>query len=481
MSHNQVEEHYPGSTVRCGVAQGDITPPVGIYHRMWGAATHDRSTGVHRPLTATALAIAPSDLQRANELTIYLSLDHCLLWAGEMSALLGKIAAGTSIPVERIMTWFSHTHSSGLMGMERASLPGGDLIAPYLERLGDILCRLVNAARDAMEPVAITYGQGRCTLAAHRDFWDADGNEFACGYNPAGPADDTVVVARGANAGGRTTFTLVNYACHPTTLAWENTLISPDYIGAMRETIEGATQAPCFFVQGASGDLGPRHGFVGDPNVADKNGRMLGYASLAALEALPPPDVRFAYAGRVVSGATLGIWKYAPIDEAEAQQHRQWNVARFETPLDYRAELPRRDDCERELARWQQDEQAARKAGDELRARDCRAQAERMTRQLLRLRVLPPGERFPYPVQAHRMGNAIWLAVEGEHYQIFQTELRRRRPDATWVIGTLANGSRTSYLPSRDAYVKGLYQESIALLAPGSLERLIDVIAETAV
>ena len=42
---------------RClaGAARCNITPPVGIYHRMWGAATHDRSTGIHRPLTATVL------------------------------------------------------------------------------------------------------------------------------------------------------------------------------------------------------------------------------------------------------------------------------------------------------------------------------------------------------------------------------------------------------------------------------------------
>jgi hypothetical protein len=48
------------SQSRCvaGVARGDITPPVGIYHRMWGTATHDRSTGVHQPLTATVLVLA---------------------------------------------------------------------------------------------------------------------------------------------------------------------------------------------------------------------------------------------------------------------------------------------------------------------------------------------------------------------------------------------------------------------------------------
>ena len=37
----------------------DVTPPVGIYRRSWGAATHDVAEGVHRPLTATAAVFAP--------------------------------------------------------------------------------------------------------------------------------------------------------------------------------------------------------------------------------------------------------------------------------------------------------------------------------------------------------------------------------------------------------------------------------------
>ena len=46
----------PQTRCRVGFARADITPPVGIYHRMWGAALHDRATGVHRPLMATAMS-----------------------------------------------------------------------------------------------------------------------------------------------------------------------------------------------------------------------------------------------------------------------------------------------------------------------------------------------------------------------------------------------------------------------------------------
>ena len=51
------------STTHCafGVAKRDVTPPVGIYSRSWGAATHDVAEGVHRPLTATAAVFGPLD------------------------------------------------------------------------------------------------------------------------------------------------------------------------------------------------------------------------------------------------------------------------------------------------------------------------------------------------------------------------------------------------------------------------------------
>ena len=117
-----------------------------------------------------------------------------------------------------------------------------------------------------------------------------------CGYNPQGEVDQTVLVGRIDDAEGRTLATLVNYACHPTTLAWDNQQISPDYPGAMREVVEEATGVPCMFIQGAAGDVGPKEGFVGDVAIADRNGRQLGYAALAAITALPVAGNRFEYA-----------------------------------------------------------------------------------------------------------------------------------------------------------------------------------------
>jgi hypothetical protein len=467
--------NHPQGSCLFGLARCDITPPVGIYHRTWGAASHDRASGVHRPLTATAIVFRDSAAPPSTKSEqVLLAVDLVLLWAPDMTALLETLANQTGLAAAQIVVAFSHTHSAGLLGRDRTALPGGELIGPYLDALVQHLAKIIRQARASMQPATLLFGTGRCDLAAQRDFWDEVSGQYVCGYNPIGPTDDTVLVCRAADAANRTLATLVNYACHPTTLGWQNSLISPDFPGAMREVVEGATGAPCVFLQGASGDQGPRQGFAGDPDMADRNGRQLGYATLAALEALPPPGTRFRYTGPVVSGATLGTWAHEPVDEVERAAMSHWRCRRWTVPLEFRAELPTRDGALADLTRWQAEEKLAVQAGDRDRAQDCGALAERARRWLTRLETLPAGNTFPLPVWLWQTGDALWLAVEAEHYNLLQRSLRRRFPGVPLVVMTLANGSRATYLPTADAYGKGIYQESIAVLARGCLEALID-------
>lgn len=50
---------FPFTHCKFGIARRDITPPVGIYARSWGAAVHDAAVGVHRPCLAMAAVFAP--------------------------------------------------------------------------------------------------------------------------------------------------------------------------------------------------------------------------------------------------------------------------------------------------------------------------------------------------------------------------------------------------------------------------------------
>ncbi len=464
---------FPQSRCLAGVARRDITPPVGIYHRMWGAATHDRSTGIHRPLTTTILVMQPEDARPESKPAVFVAVDHCLLWNREMNELLDRVSKSTGVERSQIIVFFSHTHAAGLMGHERVDLPGGELIPQYLADVADAISDGIREASGQLQSTVLTYGTDRCSLATNRDFKDETLGRYVCGFNSDGEADDTVGVVRLAKTADHSTLaTIVNYACHPTTLAWDNTLISPDYPGAMCEVIEAATDAPCFFIQGASGDIGPRHGFVGDTAVADQNGRQLGYAVLAALESLPPVDARMKYGGAVISGATIGSWGYEECSTQQRERANVWQEQRSEVALDYRDDLPRHDELQQEAADWKAKEAAAVESGNADAARDARAMIERMTRRLVRVAHLDDAETYRYPIRLWKMGDAVWVALDGEHYNVLQRNLRHHFPNVPLIIGTLANGSDVWYLPDQNSFGKGLYQEDASILAKGSLEKL---------
>jgi hypothetical protein len=192
---------------------------------------------------------------------------------------------------------------------------------------------------------------------------------------------------------------------------------------------------------------------------------------------MPPPATKLVYQGPVVSGATLGVWRNKPLEDAEKTPLSQWTVRRGVLDLPYREGLPSLEETRRQLAHWSAQEAAAKAAGDDLKTRDAHAMVERQTRWITRLASLPPDKTFPYPYTLWRMGNALWLAVEGEPYNLLQRSLRKRIPETPLVVMVLCGGSRAWYLPTAETYGKGIYQESMANLAPGCLETLIEALA----
>ena len=102
--------------------------------------------------------------------------------------------------------------------------------------------------------------------------------------------------------------------------------------------------------------------------------------------------------------------------------------------------------------------------------------AERKQRLLHRLKQLPSGESFPLETIVLRLGGAVWVIVQGELYSVMQKSLRERFPGTPLIISTLASHWGASYLPPKEIYDKGIYQESIAIVAAGSLENVIETI-----
>lgn len=470
-------ELMPMSRVRFGLSRRDITPPVGIYHPLWGAARHHQATGIHRPLTAEIMAFADAGNEKANPF-VRVQMDASGFVDPEYYEILVQaVCEGALVSADRVILAVSHTHAACFPVKNRLDLPGGDLIEPYIQDMADQLRGGAQTAVEGMQEVSIAYATGRCNMAGNRDYWDEAFDGFTCGYNPDAEADDTVVVARVSNLLGKIICTVVNYACHPTTLAWENTLISPDFVGAMREIVEQETDVPCVFAQGACGDLGPRDGFVGDVDVADKNGRQLGYAALSALASLGDPETDFKYQGPVVSGATLGTWAHVEATGIRMAAASQFAGSMYTVDLPY-IDLPTLEELNTRIESWREKQRLADEKGDVIAARDAGAQAERALRWAGKLVDLPEGKAYAMAFTVLRMGDAVWVTTGGEPYNAIQRNLRERFPGVTIIFSPLVGPMNVGYLLVEDRYGKGLYQEQPSVLAKGCLELLTNAVAE---
>lgn len=444
-------EPTPGFAGSIGVARRDITPPPGIFIRVWGPATEDVSTGTHRPLTLTALALVAD----GQDPLVLLAAD--LGWWQDPADewhVRGAVLDRLELDPGRVLLSLSHTHAGPSTYRGDAGQPGGDLVPPYLDALRDAA---VGAAEDALAhcvDATLTWTTGRSSVARNRDL--PAGERYIVGYNPVARADDTMLVGRAATPDGAVIATLVNYACHPTTLAWQNTLVSPDFVGALREVVEDGTGgAPCLFLQGASGDLAPREQYVGETSVADRHGSALGHAALGALRAMPPAGTELACLGVVESGAPLAIW--GPRTVAPKRGAR---AVRLDVPVDLKTDLPTMEELE--LA-WADIDPLSRVERIR-RARNLRAQYSR------------DGDAT-HPLWVWSLGDCAVVGQPGELYSAFQERLRARFPERAVVVLNITNAPGAVYLPPEDLYDEDIYPVWQTLLARGSMERVLDAAA----
>jgi hypothetical protein len=189
---------------------------------------------------------------------------------------------------------------------------------------------------------------------------------------------------------------------------------------------------------------------VGDPEVADRHGRELGFAALAALYGMEPPGAQLAYVEVVESGASLAVWKHKP---SEPSHHLRAIRASVNLPL---KNWPSAEELETQRL-----------------ASTDRALEERLRRKLnIRLGV-GNGSSFELPVHVWRFGDAVLVGSCCEAYSLLQRDLRRRFPDTTIVCMNLVNGS-IGYLPPAELYGAEVYAVWQTPFDRGSYERLLE-------
>jgi hypothetical protein len=429
-----------------GVAEVVVTPPVGIYNRNWGAADHDIASGIHRPLLLTCISFQSNAGQ---EPLILISADFCV-WrnADDGKKMRASILKELDIPASHLMFCLTHTHSGPVLSRENETKPGGHLVNDFINSLERKAIETAKKAIENSAPAVLTWAYGDCNLATNRDLYNEVENRYIVGFNQTEKADSTLLVGRITDEDENILGTIVNYACHPTTLAWQNSLISPDYLGAMRQLVSSLTNAPCLFLQGASGELAPAEQYTGNTDIADKHGRQLGYAVMSVLESMLQPATELAYAETVESGAPLAVWKQKKFIPSNQCLTVMEMVTYSLKPL------PSLKDLEKQYE-------------------ECndRVTKERLWRQRAIRLNLGDGDSVDIPVWAWKLGNSILIGQCNETYSVFQKELRKQLNPCTVAVINLVNGS-AGYLSPKELYNKNIYQVWQSPFAAGSLEHL---------
>lgn len=240
-SYTAKDEADAAAPLSAGVAEVEITPPVGTPLAGYGDRQGAPSTGVHDPLLAQALVLRAGD-----ETVVFVSADFFLMRRKFHQDLAAAMEKRLGIPRERLITMASHAHcTSGGMFPELAIL-GGRVSPGLYEATLDKFIAAIEKAHASLAPARIGFATGDATGYSNNRRYEG------------GLTDPRVRVMRVDRAGGGPLAVLFNFAAHPTVLGGGMREFSADFVGPARDEIEkefpGAT---AMFANGTQGDQGP--------------------------------------------------------------------------------------------------------------------------------------------------------------------------------------------------------------------------------
>lgn len=461
------------SGLLAGVAKANIEPAVGIPHQNWGSATHIAARALD-PAGMFVRALVFSDGKQKFAL-----VDVDAISVAGYDGAVARASAATGIPVEHIRLGASHTHAGP--GLSRGKGPVGADVSAYEEMMkshravvGDKLAGAIIEANGALRPAHVYGMVGTGSININRRFRGSgnDDGPPAVGLNFEAFVDRDLPVIRIDDAHGNPYAVLVNFQAHGTVLAYENQVVSPDWIGSMRNTVESSLPgATCLYFQGACGNQGPIEGYSGDLEVAHRLGSILGHE--AAALALRISTVRRAprFEGYVESTALQAKQPYRVAGPQDAR-------------LEYRSkilDLPRRTytgqdidrmtrliaDADRKLAAVQQ-------AGESGWARSQALARRRRWADLLASYRRPPN---PAPVKLEiavlRIGDMGIVLTNGELFAEIGAAVKKASPFAVTMFCGYGNRAGGGYMPTRAEYAYGSYEVDGTQYGPGSADIVV--------
>jgi hypothetical protein len=300
---------------------------------------------------------------------------------------------------------------------------------------------------------------------------DQQGRTFV-GCNPEGFCDRTVHLLRFDDEAGEPIATILHYACHPTTMGWQNEWVTPDYPGQAKETVERTFGGTCLFLQGAAGNLGPKRGFTGDLSVYRRLGTILGLEAAKLAWNTDTQPSTLALRGIQESGARIGLYE----EVATPTQRPVLGVLTSSVDLPV-AVHPDPEEAERRSAALRAHAAELREKGaSEHELRDANARATQAGMAAERARLYHGKSVVPWPVQAIRIGEAALVGIAGEPFAEIGARIRNLSPFSHTLVSGYTNGG-FGYIPTADAWEGGGYEVETTPFTPGVADALVEGVA----
>jgi neutral ceramidase len=423
-----------------GAAMADITPDRSVF--LFGYPHVPRwSTGVHDPLTSSALFLRNGDARA-------LIIANDLIFVGKPLArdVRQRIAARTGVPAESIVLTATHTHS-GPITVDHVSnshdpvVPKAD--AGYLRWLAERLVEVGCAAVAAAAPAEIGFAVARASgVGTNR-------------HDPTGPADPEVPVLLVRSRGDKAPIAcMLSYAMHTTVLHEDSTLISGDFPHFTREYLRthGVVPARCpiLYHNGASGNQSPRHVTRGNTFAeAQRLGELLGKSVVEALR-----SVKFESDAAIRTGTARVPLKPRDFGSLEkAREHARKTRARFDSLR--AANAPRTEVRTAECDWFGAEESVA------LSEAAASGQLQKAVESCL-----------PMEIVGIRIGAWRFAFWPGEFFVEYALEVRQRCPGA--FVVTMTNGELQGYIVTPEAAARGVYESTNAIFAPENGRSVVD-------
>jgi neutral ceramidase len=442
-----------------GAGRADITPPIGIAHAGWGAATHQRAEGVDMPFYSTALYVTDGELELA-----IVDLDVGVLTNSDDAAIRAEVERTSGVKPENLRLTATHTHSGPV---NRGSWldEGMELVGPYWDALPGRVAESVNAAKWSAKPAHVGVGRGSSSINVNRRPALDDGTLFT-GRNWDGFVDREVGIVAINDHDGNPIATLLNYTCHPTILGPANKLLSPDYPGYARKVVEQYAGGLCLFLQGAAGNCGPTHGFVGEREVAEWLGTRLGLeAAKVRLETDPVPR-KERLVEVVPSGADLGMYE----DDATGEPDDTLRVVNTSVELPV-GQFPDVAEAQAEFDRIVGVLNETRENGTEAEIKEAVKNAKRQGFVLNNAQRTDNGP-MSMPIQAMRIGPAALVGIPVEAFSEIGSAVKQASPAGQTLFSGYSNGY-LGYMPMADNFEEGGYEVTTTPMAAGAAEETI--------